>query len=258
MALNPLSESERDLGRVVIVTGGGKGFGRYLVEEYLRLGWRVATVSRTDSDISDLITSVPENLREKLIAECIDVTDTVGMESFVAEVETKWSRVDVLINNAGMRFRKSVLDITTDELNEVLQTNLMSAFTLSQRVLPTMIARGCGNIINISSVLGTNTLPDLSAYVVSKFGLNGMTKAMAVEFAEQGININAVSPGFCKTSYYENFKKNEDLHKMTLDRTPQGRWGESSEVGAVCLFLSSEGANFINGAILPVDGAWTA
>jgi NAD(P)-dependent dehydrogenase (short-subunit alcohol dehydrogenase family) len=157
-----------------------------------------------------------------------------------------------------MRFRKGFLDISNDELDQVLDVNLKSVFTLCQEVLPYMIKNHEGKIINMSSIAGTLGFANLSGYVMSKAAIIGLTKSLAVEFAEKNIQINALAPGFCKTSYFENFQENKELYDFTLSRTPMDRWGESKEIADVCVFLASSMSNYMTGEVLKVDGGWSA
>ncbi|NIQ15724.1 MAG: SDR family oxidoreductase, partial [Candidatus Dadabacteria bacterium] len=113
-------------------------------------------------------------------------------------------------------------------------------------------------IINMSSVAGTHGLPELSAYVASKAAIIGLTKSLALEYAGHNIQINAIAPGFCKTSYFEDFRQKQELYEFTLDRTPMGRWGESNEVADVCLFLASGLSSYVTGEVINVDGGWSA
>ena len=165
----------------------------------------------------------------------------------------------MLINNAGMRYRKKFLDISEKEFNEVYKVNVFSMFRLTQLVIPNMMNNeNGGSIVNLSSVAGNLGLKDLSAYITSKAAILGMTKSLAIEYAENNIRINSLSPGFCETSYFDNFKQNKDLFDFTIERTPMKRWGSSEEVAKACLFLSSDLSSYVTGENLNVDGGWSA
>jgi NAD(P)-dependent dehydrogenase (short-subunit alcohol dehydrogenase family) len=244
-------------GQVCIVTGAGKGFGRTMAEVYHKHGAKLALITRSKEDIDSLNEelNIPD---DRILTYCGDVTVPDIVNDFVAQVISKFGHIDVLVNNAGIRFRKNFLDTTLDEFKHVFDVNTGSMFIFCQAVLPHMLKRKKGKIINMSSVAGTLGLPELSSYVTSKAAIIGLTKSLALEFAENNIQINAVAPGFCKTSYFDNFKKKSELYKFTLDRTPMHRWGESEEIANACVFLASNLSDYITGEVMNVDGGWSA
>jgi 3-oxoacyl-[acyl-carrier protein] reductase len=242
--------------KICIVTGAGKGFGRDIARAYYAQGAKLALITRSQTDVDDLIAEFGEN--DKVLSFCGDVSDVGVVSQFVSQVVYKFGTIDILVNNAGMRFRKEFLDISNDELDQVLDVNLKSVFTLCQAVLPYMIKNHEGKIINMSSIAGTLGFANLSGYVMSKAAIIGLTKSLAVEFAEKNIQINALAPGFCKTSYFENFQENKELYDFTLSRIPMDRWGESKEIADVCVFLASSMSNYMTGEVLRVDGGWSA
>jgi 3-oxoacyl-[acyl-carrier protein] reductase len=242
--------------KVCIVTGAGKGFGRDIARNYYAQGAKIALITRSQSDVDSLIAEF--NNIEKVLVVCGDVSKRSVVVLFVQKTEQQFGLIDVLVNNAGMRFRKEFLEISDNELNQVLDVNLKSVFNMCQEVLPSMIKNNSGKIINMSSIAGTLGFADLSAYVTSKAAIIGLTKSLAVEFASNNIQINAIAPGFCKTSYFENFQKNNDLFDFTLSRTPMRRWGESKEIADVCVFLASGMSSYVTGEVLKVDGGWSA
>ena len=243
--------------KVCIVTGAGKGFGREIAGSFYEQGAKLALITRSQDDVDSLKDELHLNDDEILIY-CGDVTEQYIVTDFVNRAVHKFGSIDVLVNNAGMRFRKNFLDTTLEEFNNVVNVNVGSMFLLCQAVIPHMIESKQGKIINMSSIAGTLGLPELSSYVTSKAAIVGLTKSLALEFAENNIQINALAPGFCKTSYFNNFKKKSDLYEFTLERTPMKRWGESKEVADACLFLASSMSNFITGEVINVDGGWSA
>lgn len=254
-----MASQKLSVNPVVLITGGGKGFGKALVRDYLKNNWRVASVTRSEGDFLDVLEEFNLGKSEKRAKlRYIDVTNISKINEFVDEINTDWGGVDVLINNAGMRFRREFLDIKYEEFQHVMNVNLMSIFHLCQLIIPKMLERSSGKIINISSILGEISLPHLSGYQISKFALNGLTKALACEFAAKGISVNAIAAGFCKTSYFDNFKSNQELYDMTLSRIPQKCWGDEKDIVSLCRYLSSSEAKYINGSIISVDGGWTA
>ena len=243
--------------KVCIITGAGKGFGKAIAKKFADNGAKLALITRTQSDIDDLYREF-YGYENKLLAICGDVSDQDTVNSFVAEVKNKFGRIDVLVNNAGMRFRKKFEEITLEEFSLVLNVNVVSMFMLCKAVIPTMVEQKTGKIINISSVVGTLGLPELSAYATSKAAIIGLTKSLSVEYGESNIQVNAIAPGFCKTSYFDNFKKKSELYEFTIERTPMRRWGESEEVANSCLFLASSLSSYVTGDVINVDGGWSA
>jgi len=243
--------------KVCVVTGAGKGFGKAIAEKFYEQGAKLALITRSQEDVDSLYDVFGKDNKDLLIV-CGDVSDETTVNDFVNETKAKYKNIDVLINNAGMRFRKKFEETTKEEFQHVFDVNLMSMLMLCKEILPVMVEQKQGKIINMSSVAGTNGLPELSAYVTSKAAVVGLTKSLALEYAKNNIQINAIAAGFCKTSYFEDFQKKTDLYEFTLERTPMRRWGESKEVADVCLFLASELSSYVTGDVINVDGGWSA
>ena len=241
--------------KICIVTGAGKGFGREIAKEFYAQGAKLALITRSQPDINDLNSEFDSG---RVLSVCGDVSDSTVVAQFITQTIDKFGTIDVLVNNAGMRFRKEFLEISEDELDQVLNVNLKSIVFLSQKVLPYMIEKNRGKIINMSSIAGTLGFANLSGYVMSKAAIVGLTKSLAVEFSDKNIQVNALAPGFCKTSYFEKFQENTELYDFTLSRIPMNRWGSSKEVADVCVFLASNMSNYMTGEVLKVDGGWSA
>ena len=238
-----------------IVTGGASGFGAGIVARFLEEG---ANVTIVDFDETAALAYMESLKSDRVHFEYADLADGKSVAELFDRLQTRWSRLDVLVNNAGMRFRKEFLEISEDELDQVLNVNLKSIVFLSQKVLPYMIEKNRGKIINMSSIAGTLGFANLSGYVMSKAAIVGLTKSLAVEFSDKNIQVNALAPGFCKTSYFEKFQENTELYDFTLSRIPMNRWGSSKEVADVCVFLASNMSNYMTGEVLKVDGGWSA
>jgi len=241
--------------KVCIVTGAGKGFGEEIAKEFYAQGAKLALITRSQEDVDNLMAEFDS---ERVLSVCGDVSDANTVSQFISQAINKFGVIDVLVNNAGMRFRKKFLDIGSDELDQVLNVNLKSVVSLCQEVLPYMVKDNGGKIINMSSIAGTLGFSDLSGYIMSKAAIIGLTKSLAVEFASKNIQVNALAPGFCKTSYFEKFQENTELYDFTLSRIPMNRWGESKEVADICVFLASNMSNYMTGEVLKVDGGWSA
>ena len=241
--------------KICIITGAGKGLGREVAKEFYAQGAKLALITRSQPDINDLNSEFDSG---RVLSVCGDVSDSTVVAQFITQTIDKFGTIDVLVNNAGMRFRKEFLEISEDELDQVLNVNLKSIVFLSQKVLPYMIEKNRGKIINMSSIAGTLGFANLSGYVMSKAAIVGLTKSLAVEFSDKNIQVNALAPGFCKTSYFEKFQENTELYDFTLSRIPMNRWGSSKEVADICVFLASNMSNYMTGEVLKVDGGWSA
>ncbi|PIQ82339.1 MAG: hypothetical protein COV76_04225 [Candidatus Omnitrophica bacterium CG11_big_fil_rev_8_21_14_0_20_64_10] len=244
-------------GQICLVTGAGKGIGRTAALELLRCGARVAAVSRTAADLRSLEREAEAG--ERLLTLRADLARPGTPARIVARTVRRFGGLDVLVNNAGIRFRKAALKISDAEWNRVIQNNLTAPFACAREAAAVMIrSRKGGRIVNVSSIIGTIGLPELAAYGAAKGGLVGMTRSLATEWAPNGIRVNAVAPGFCETSYAPAFRKKRALYRMTLDRTPMGRWGKASEAADAILFLASDAVSYLTGQVLHVDGGWCA
>jgi len=244
-------------GKVCIVTGAGKGIGKETARLFFESGAKLSLITRNMQDSIDLSKAANFGDDRALLYEG-DVSDENTVVDFVSRTIQKFEKIDVLINNAGMRFRKKFMEISLADWNKVISTNLGSVYLMCREAGRQMIEQKSGKIINISSIIGTLGLPELAAYGASKGGMITLTKCLALEWAEHNINVNVIAPGFCETSYVDNFKKKRDLYNFTIDRTPQKKWGASLDVANACLFLSSEASKYITGEVLSVDGGWSA
>jgi len=243
--------------KVVIITGAGKGIGYETAKVFYENGAKIAVISRDENDLLKLKQELNPSENE-FFYMVGDVSLESIVNDFVQKVYKKFLRIDCLINNAGMRFRKKFLDISYVEWQNVFNVNVGSTMLLSQAVLPYMVKQQYGRIVNMASIVGTLGLPELSGYAASKGAIISMTKSLALEFAEDNINVNVIAPGFCKTSYSENFKTKSDLYDFTIERTPMRKWGESRDIANACIYLASDLSNYVTGEVLNVDGGWSA
>ncbi len=230
-------------GKICVITGAGKGIGYECARSFALQGAKLALISRTESDLVKLGQDL--NLPESDIFWMAgDVSDQDTVKKFIDAVVTKYGEIDVLINNAGIRFRKEFLDISYDEWQNVMNVNVGSTFMFCQEVGRHMIKQKNGKIINMASVVGTLGLSELAAYGASKGAVISLTKSLAIEWAKHNINVN--------------FKKKSELYQFTLDRTPMGKWGKSEDIANTCIFLASDMSKYITGEVLSVDGGWSA
>lgn len=250
-------EKELLKDKVCVVTGAGKGIGLETAKLFYREGAMLVLISRDPADLADLKKEAGFT-DDRVLTYAGDVGDEKTVVDFIAKSLAKFGRFDVLVNNAGMRFRKPFLEIGTEEWQKVIGTNLGSVYLLCREVGRQMVKQKSGKIVNLASIIGTLGLPDLSAYGASKGGIITLTKCLAVEWAEHRVNVNAIAPGFCETSYTENFKKKAELYDFTIERTPQKKWGKAGDVAKACLYLASSMSDYVTGEVLSVDGGWSA
>lgn len=244
-------------GKTALVTGSSQGIGLALARGLAQHGAKVILNGRS----TDKLAAAQNLLRnEKLLCEvcAFDVTDAQSSASAVADIEASVGSIDILINNAGMQFRSPLEEFPIDKWEELLKTNVSSAFYVSRAVAAGMISRRQGKIINIASVQSELARPGIAPYTVTKGAIRNLTKGMCTDWAKYGLQINAIAPGYFKTPLNEALVKSEEFSEWLEKRTPAGRWGEVDELAGAAVFLSSQASSFINGHTLYVDGGITA
>ncbi len=243
--------------KVCIITGVGKGIGYETAILLKNQGVKLGLITRDKRDLKKLL-QVLDVSDSDVYYQAGDVSDEDTVKSFVSKVFTKFERIDVLINNAGIRFRKEFLKIEYKEWQNVMNVNAGSTFLFCREVGKYMVKQKSGSIINIASIIGTLGLPELAGYGASKGAIISLTKTLALEWSEYGITVNAIAPGFCNTSYADSFKKNNELYNFTLERIPMKRWGMPIDVGNTCVYLASNMSAYVTGEVISVDGGWSA
>ena len=244
-------------GRVAIVTGASSGLGARFARVLDAAGARVVLAARR----ADRLELLADDLTDALAIEC-DVADTNARQDLVAQAIAHFGQVDVLVNNAGVDHTEPALDEDVQEFARELEVNLVAPFELARLAARAMIAseRG-GSIVNIASVLGlvgVGQIPD-AGYSASKGGLVNMTRELAAQWAREGVRVNAIAPGwFPSEMTEERMFGDEGSMRWIRQRTPMGRAGDEHELDGALLLLASDASTFITGAVLPVDGGWTA
>jgi len=184
-----------------------------------------------------------------------DVSDLPSIPKLVADVINQFEQIDILVNNAGINMKKEFTEVTDEEFQSVITTNLSSVFAMSREVVKQMLKQKSGSIINISSMAAQYGLPKVIAYSASKTAIDGLTRAMAVELSPKGIRINAIAPGFIYTAMTDKALNSDPERKAKVfGRTPMGHMGQPSDIGDAALFLASDSSKYITGVVLPVDG----
>lgn len=237
--------------KVAIVTGGGSGLGFAIAEKFTGNGITTIIAGR---NIEKLQTA-KEQLGDLCFPIACDLTNLASIPAFVEAVLQRFGQIDILVNNAGINQKKEFTDVTDEEFQNVITTNVCAVFSLSREVVKHMLERGSGNIINISSMAALYGIPKVIAYTASKTAIDGMTKAMAVELSPKGIRVNAIAPGFIYSAMTEKALNSDPERKAKVfGRTPMGHMGQPNDIGEAALFLASDAAKYITGVILPVDG----
>jgi NAD(P)-dependent dehydrogenase (short-subunit alcohol dehydrogenase family) len=245
-------------GRVALVTGGARGIGRAIVCALQQEGARVAAADLSfdeadpaaDGGAVEGSLPTPEQY-------AVDLAQPDQATSLPARVASDLGRLDIVVNNAGRRGIFDFADYPLDDWNATLAVNLTAPFLISREASRFMVAQGGGSIVNITSVAAHLGFSRRSAYNVSKAGLTGLTKSIALELGASGVRCNAVAPGIVETSLNAAYLRDAPESEAIIAGTPVGHWGQPADIAAAVLFLCSPAAEFVNGAVINVDGGWT-
>ncbi|MFC0270630.1 SDR family NAD(P)-dependent oxidoreductase [Metabacillus herbersteinensis] len=241
----------------VIVTGGSKGIGKDIALSFAEHGAQVIITGR---DIDSLEQATHELRRYQPTCKYVaaDISKTKEVFEMIDTAAEHLGTIDILVNNAGLNIAKPALEVTEEDWDKVLDTNLKGAFFASQRAAKYMIHNKAGKIINIASQMAFVGYLNRAAYCSSKGGIVQQTKALAIEWAPYNINVNAVAPTFIKTDFTEKMFEDKAFEKDVYQRIPLGRLASPQDVTGAVLYLSSNLANFVTGETIKVDGGWTA
>ena len=244
-------------GRVALVTGSRRGIGWGIAYGMAQAG---AHVVLNDLDEATLKPRLEELRQAGLEASscAFDVTDETAVARGIASITSARGRIDILVNNAGIQKRKRFIDFSYDEWRAVIETHLHGAFLTTRAVLPSMIANGFGRIMMIGSIAVQAPKPEISAYAAAKGGVSSLVRALAVEVAPFGITCNAIAPGYIATEFTQVLHTDEQFSARLMERVPAGRWGRPDDIAPAAVYLASDGAAFVNGSILTVDGGFLA
>ena len=245
-------------GRVAVITGGNGGIGLGMARGLASAGARVVVAARNAQKSRAAVDELGRLGGEPLGIE-VDVADEASVASLVEQTVKRCGRIDVLVNNAGIQVRgKQPQDYSIEEWHRVLDTNLTGAFLCARAVYPIFTRVGGGKIVNVGSVMSILATSTVGAYSASKGGLVQLTKSLAVAWARDNIQVNAVLPGWIDTDLTRGARLHfSDLNDKVLSRTPAGRWGVIDDFCGVAVFLASRASDFVTGAIIPVDGGYS-
>jgi 2-deoxy-D-gluconate 3-dehydrogenase len=244
-------------GRVAVVTGAGRGIGRAVAIALAEAGADVALAGRTASDLDDTAAQVRKAGRRALVVPT-DVALAADVARLMDAAVAELGAVDVLVNNAGIGEPCGALDTTTEIWERHLAVNATGTFLCCQAAARHMLARGSGKIVNVTSVFALKGVPNYAAYSASKAAVVGLTKALAVEWAAGGVQVNAVAPGYFATEINAEARADPDRLARLVRAVPAGRIGEPEELGPLIVYLASPASDYMTGAVLSCDGGWHA
>ena len=244
-------------GRIALVTGGNGGIGLGMARGLGRSGATVIIAGRNEEKSSSALRELQSaGIRAESLPT--DVTDEAAVQRLFAQVRDRHGRLDVLVNNAGGTVRKPPQDFTLDDWTGVMDVNLTSMFLCARAAYPLMVQAGSGKIINIASILAIFGAPYAPAYCASKGGTVQLTKSLAIAWAKDRIQVNAVLPGWIETDLTASARAQvPGLNERVLARTPAGRWGRPEDLEGVAVFLASAASDFVTGAAIVVDGGYS-
>lgn len=245
-------------GRVALVTGGTKGLGRVIAEALAQAGADVAVSARDGEAAGRVADEIAAATGRRAVGMPADVAIAAQVEAMVARTLDSLGQIDILVNNAGINIRGPIEDLDEAAWDAVIDTNLKGPWLCCRAVARHMKARKWGRVINVSSMLGEISMPGRSPYASSKGGLTLMTKTLALEWARDGINVNALCPGPFATEINTPLLNDPAARAQVEANVPLGRWGDPVELGPAAVFLASEASSFMTGATLFIDGGYTA
>jgi NAD(P)-dependent dehydrogenase (short-subunit alcohol dehydrogenase family) len=241
--------------KICIVTGGGSGIGASICRAFAHEGAKVV-VADVDAAAAERTAADIRSSGREAIATTMNVSKADSVTSSVSAVHSSFGGIDVLVNNAGARIIKGFMQHSIDDWNAMLQINLTGPFLCSQAVVPSMIERGGGKIINLVSIASFMGRPNRCAYVAAKTGLLGLTRAMATDLSPKNIRVNAIAPGMIASPFNQSFSEAGDTGPAWAEENLRGRWGQPDDIAGAAVFLASDDSDFVNGSEIKVEGGW--
>lgn len=245
-------------GRLALVTGSSRGIGLTLAHGLAAHGARVVIHGRDQVALDSLRDSLAAETRAEIFTSTFDVTDADQVDAGIKKLESLAGPIEILVNNAGIQRRAPFTEFTLNDWNDLVATNLTSAFLVGQRVARGMVERRSGKIVNIGSVQSKLGRPGIAPYAATKGGIVMLTQGMCADLGPLGIQANALAPGYFATELTKALVNDEEFSSWVRTRTPAGRWGDTKDLIGALVFLCSPASDFVNGQVIYVDGGMTA
>ncbi|MCB2012656.1 MAG: SDR family oxidoreductase [Geminicoccaceae bacterium] len=240
-------------GRTALVTGSTRGLGRAIAEGMGEAGASLVVNGR-NSEATELAAAEMRAAGLNARAAAFDVTDESAVMAAFAQLDSDGIEIDILVNNAGIQHRQPMVELSLEDWQRVIDTNLTSAFLMGREAAKRMIPRGYGKVINIGSLTSELARATVAPYTVAKGGIRLLTKSMAAEWAQHGIQANAIGPGYMLTEMNEALTSNPEFDAWVKSRTPTGRWGRPDELVGTAIYLASRASDYVCGQLIFVDG----
>lgn len=237
-------------GNVALVTGASRGIGKAIMDVYISEDARVSIIDKNYDDVEDIL----EKHGDSILMNQSDIKNPCGVKQSVENTIEKWGKIDILVNNAGIVSRNNLTSATNEEIDNVIDTNLKGMMNVTRETI-SHLKETSGNVINISSTTAIGGVENLSCYSASKGGISSLTRQLAVDYGNDGINVNAIAPGTVETKLNEDLRQtNPSWREQVSERIPLGRPATPEDLEGAALFLASEESRYITGQTLVVDG----
>lgn len=245
-------------GQAAIIAGGNRGLGLEMAKALAEAGANICIASRDEERNNASAELIRKDYGVKCVSRSCDITSEQQVSDLVDFAVNEFGKVEILINSAGINIRGAIADVSLADFEKVQQVNVTGPWLLCRKVMPLMKRNGYGRVINLGSMLSSTAIAERTPYTTSKGAILQLTRALAIEFAKDKVNVNAILPGPFATELNLPLTKDPEKYKAFMNLIPMGRWGELHEIGALALYLASPASSFVTGGMFSIDGGWIA